>query len=378
MTASSPRNRSRRGSRRHARPTVVCVFGTRPQLIKLSVVWRRLADACRLLLVDSGQHYDRAMAGTFYEREDLRRPDFNLNIRLPSAGAQVSAIAAALDPYFRRTQPQAVLTFGDTSTTAGAAIAAAYRNIPLAHIEAGLRSFNLSAAEEKNRLLTDHLSQWLFCPTKTAVENLTHEGIRRGVYGTGDVLYEIFRREQRSIDVDAIATRFQLPLRGFCFVTCHRAETVDHPRRLRALVRILTSLDRPALFTVHPRARKNLVRHDLWRRLQRRHNLVLTQPLDHQSTLAAIAGARVVLTDSGGVQREAFWSQTPCLTLRDRTEWPETVTAGGNRVVDLDADAVAVGLRRRWRIRQTDDPYFRRPHASRRIVELLLRDLAGR
>ena len=377
MTNSSPRNRSRRGSRRHARPTVVCVFGTRPQLIKLSVVWRRLAESCRLRLVDSGQHYDHAMAGTFYEREDLRRPDFNLNVRLSSAGAQVAAIANGLDPYFKRTKPQAVITFGDTSTTAGAAIAAAYRNIPLAHIEAGLRSYDLTAAEEKNRLLTDHLSRWLFCPTKTALDNLKREGIRRGVHGTGDVLFEIFRREQTHVDVASFAAQHALIPHEYYFVTCHRAETVDHPDRLRALVRILTALDRPALFAVHPRARKNLRKHHLWDRLTRRRGLVLSAPLNHLDTLSAIAGARIVLTDSGGVQREAFWSQTPCLTLRDRTEWPETVSAGGNRVVDLDAHAIAAGLRRRWRMQSSTDPYFGRTNASRRIVQLLLRDLVG-
>ncbi|GAB4320190.1 MAG: UDP-N-acetylglucosamine 2-epimerase (non-hydrolyzing) [Candidatus Zixiibacteriota bacterium] len=351
------------------------MFGTRPQLIKLASVWRLLSERCRLLMVDSGQHYDRQMAGTFYSGKGIRMPDINLGIRARTAGSQVARIAGALEPVFAKASPKAVVTFGDTSTTAGAAIAAAYQNISIAHIEAGLRSHDKRAAEEKNRILTDHLSRWLFCPTRTAIANLRREGITDGVHGVGDVLLETFRDAQATVDADAFLERFHLASGEYYLITCHRAETVDNPTRLRALVGVLEQLDAPSVFTVHPRARKNLIRHRLWSRLKRLEHLQITAPLDHSTTIAAISEARAVLTDSGGVQREAFWSQTPCLTLRDRTEWPETVKAGGNVIVDLDIDAIRRGLSRRRRIRRTSDPYFGKTGASRRIVDILMRDL---
>jgi UDP-N-acetylglucosamine 2-epimerase len=351
------------------------VFGTRPQLVKLSAVWTRLDRAFRSVLVDSGQHYDARMAGAFYAGEGIREPDVCLGVRADSPAVQIGRISEALDRTLKKLQPDAVITFGDTSTTAGAAIAASYRGIPMAHIEAGMRSFDRATPEEKNRILADQLATWRFCPTRTAVANLKNEGLCTGVAGVGDVMFESFLRHRATLRVHDSACRFGLPEGEYYFITCHRAENVDRPERLKCLFEILARLDRPAVFAVHPRARKNLIRQKLWARLQRIDHLRLTAPLTHQQTLALAASARIILTDSGGLQREAYWLRTPCLTLRDRTEWIETVHCGANRLVDLRWDRVRDAVARRWRIRTISDPYFRYRSPVARIVARLKRDL---
>jgi UDP-N-acetylglucosamine 2-epimerase len=373
---SSPSASSHSKGRRAWRPLVVSVFGTRPQLIKLAVVWGKLQKSFRSVLIDSGQHYDAEMAGAFYSGERIRKPDVHLGIRARTAPAQVAKITDALDKHLRRLRPDAVITFGDTSTTVAAALAASYNNIDVAHVEAGMRSYDLTTPEEKNRLITDHVSRWLFCATRTAIENLAREGLRQGVFGVGDVMYETFLRNRTSRQQIVIPPAIAFPPREFYLVTCHRAENVDHRERLRALAGILTQLDRPAIFAVHPRARKNLIKQHLWQRLKKLPHLRLVRPLGHDLTLALAANARAVLTDSGGLQREAYWLRSPCLTLRDRTEWVETVACGANRLVDLDAERVRRALSRRWHIEPIRDPCFRRRAASDRIIALLLRDLS--
>jgi UDP-N-acetylglucosamine 2-epimerase len=351
------------------------VFGTRPQLVKLSAVWTQLERSFRSVLVDSGQHYNSQLAGAFYSGEGIRAPDAHLGVRADTPATQIGRIAEALDNLLRKLKPDAVITFGDTSTTAGAAIAASYARIPMAHVEAGMRSFDRSTPEEKNRILADQLATWRFCPTRTAVTNLKNEGLRAGVAGVGDVMFECFLRNQPALKTSDSVKRFGLPEGEYYFLTCHRAENVDDPERLRRLFEILTRLDRPVVYAVHPRARKNFIRQKLWARLKTIDHLRLSAPLAHRETLALAASARIVLTDSGGLQREAYWLRTPCLTLRDRTEWIETVQCGANRLVDLRWDRVRTALARRWHISTISDPYFRNRTPAARIVARLKRDL---
>lgn len=366
--------RMRRG--RHKHPTVLSVFGTRPQFVKLAVIWEVLDESFRSILVDSGQHYDFKLAGAFHEETGLRPPDYNLGVGSLPAAVQIGRVAERLDAILRRRRPDAVIVFGDTSTTAGAAVAAAYRNIPLAHVEAGLRSHRRSTPEEKNRILADHLSDWLFAPTETAVANLHREGITRGVIGCGDLMYENWRRSQGQLPVAGTLAKYRLTSGEYYFLTCHRAETVDDPARLQLFVRMLKSLNRPTVFPVHPRTRKNLRRAGLWVSLRRRSALMLMPPLSHGESLGLIQEARAVLTDSGGVQREACWSGTPCLLLRDRTEWVELLRSGAVRLVDLDAGKVQRALARRRRGRPVEDRYSQIRNPSRRIANRLARDLA--
>jgi UDP-GlcNAc3NAcA epimerase len=356
---------------------VVTVFGTRPQFIKLSVLWEALESRFRSILIDSGQHYDFALAGSFHAETGLRQPDLHLGLGSASAATQIGRLAERLERHLTRLAPDAVIVIGDTSTTAGAALAAAYRNIPLAHVEAGLRCFDPSTPEEKNRILADHLATWRFCPSRAAIANLRREGIYRGVFGVGDLMYENWRQWRAELRPAETATCWGLLPREYYFVTCHRAQNVDEPDRLRRLAAILRALDRPTVFAVHPRARKNLARLGLWSSLKRHPDLYLTPPLPHRPSLALIAGARAVLTDSGGIQREAYWSRTPCVVLRDRTEWNELVACGASVLASLNADRVRRALIRRWRIRALDDPYFRLRRPSERIVRRLAVDLSG-
>lgn len=375
---SRPRLRTtvRAGRRRSTRPLVASVFGTRPQLIKLSSLWEALEKHFRSVLIDSGQHYDYDMAGAFYAGGRIRNPDLCLGIKRETATGQIAGVADAMDRVLKRLHPDLLITFGDTSTTAGAALAGSYHNIPVAHIEAGLRSFDPGSSEEKNRIVADHLATWRFCPTCTSMANLDNEGLTSGNFGVGDVLLEAFLRFRfEATDPDALS-QFGVVPKEYYFMTSHRAETVDDPVRLKMLVDLVGALDRPTVFAVHPRTRKNLIRHRLWPILKHNRLLVLTGPLDYIHTLHLLQNARAVLTDSGGLQREACWSKTPCLTLRDRTEWVETVACGANRVVDLDQRLVMEALGRSFRIRPVSDRYFGRRNPSRTIVERLRRDLA--
>ena len=359
-----------------SRPLVVTVFGTRPQFIKLAVLWRELETQFRSVLIDSGQHYDWELAGAVQADIGLRLPDRHLGIHSGSPASQIGRIADALDSRLARIKPNAVIVIGDTSTTAGGAIAAAYRGIPVAHVEAGLRSFNGAAPEEKNRILADHLSHWRFCPTTSSMMHLRSEGLNNGVHGVGDLMYQHWI-EQCKLAKSAVAD-LGIALDEYYYVTAHRAENVDSPERLRALVRILESLSCAAIYPVHPRTRQNLKRLKYWDRLRNQRRIHLVDPVTYTVSLALVRGAKAVLTDSGGLQREAYWSGTPCLVLREVTEWPELLASGGSALVGLDPVKAASALKRRWRFAPVVDRIFSRRQPARAIVRQMAMDLISK
>lgn len=359
-----------------SRPLVVTVFGTRPQFIKLAVLWRELELEFRSILIDSGQHYDWELAGALRRDTGLRRPDYHLGVGSAPAASQIGRVADALDHRLARLKPDAVLVIGDTSTTAGGAIAAAYRGIPVGHIEAGLRSFDKSAPEEKNRIIADHMSRWKFCPTRSAMQNLRNEGIRGGIYGVGDLMYQHWLEQHRKSD------RLELPVGvgsgRYYFVTAHRAENVDSFDRLQSLAQILNSLEEPFVYPVHPRTKRNLIKLGLWKTLRGNGRAHLLDPVPYSVSLALVARAKAVLTDSGGLQREAYWDGTPCLVLRDATEWPELVAAGAGALVGLSHTKVVTSLAKRWRFRAMRDRIFSNRLPARKIVRILCAGLSGR
>lgn len=363
-----------RSDKGRPRPLVVTVFGTRPQFIKLAVLWRELETRFRSVLIDSGQHYDWELAGAVRSDTGLRKPNIHLGVRSGTPASQIGRIADVLDRKLATLKPEAVIVIGDTSTTAGGTIAAAYRGIPVAHVEAGLRSFNRSAPEEKNRILADHLSQWRFCPTNSAIAHLRTEGLRTGNYGVGDLMYEHWL-EQSSTSKSAFI-QADLPSGDYYYVTAHRAENVDSPEMLGALVRILESLACPVVYPIHPRTQRNLKRLGYWKRLRHNPQIHLIPPVTYSASIALVRGAKMVLTDSGGLQREAYWSRVPCLVLRDVTEWPELVSAGAGALVGLDAVRVSTALKRRWHQKPVADRIFSRRNPAKAIVERLGRDLA--
>jgi UDP-N-acetylglucosamine 2-epimerase (non-hydrolysing) len=353
---------------------VVTVIGARPQFIKCGPVSAELRTRYREVLVHTGQHYDDSMSERFFRELDLPRPDYHLGIGSGPHGAQTGAILAALENVLQKERPDVVLVYGDTNSTLAGALAAVKMHIPVAHVEAGLRSFNRRMPEEINRLLTDHVSTYLFCPTPTALANLAREGITQGVYHTGDVMYDAVLRYAFSPEESARwLASLQLAPRAYYLATIHRAENTDDPERLKALVEVLARLDLPVAFPVHPRTRKALASQGL----TAGGSIRLLAPLGYREMLAAQQYARAVLTDSGGVQKEAFFLRTPCITLRDETEWVETVEAGWNVVVGTDAEAILRYSRTPPQGKQ-DAAFFGSGTASQAIVAALEAGCASR
>jgi len=316
---------------------IVTVVGARPQFIKAAAVSRVIRDAhagqVEEVLLHTGQHYDDNMSRVFFEELDIPHPKFNLQISGGPHGAMTGRMMESIEKILIDEMPHWVLIYGDTNSTLAAALAAAKLHIPVAHVEAGLRSFNMRMPEEINRILSDRVSTLLFCPTITAVKNLKDEGIEAGVQNVGDVMYDValYYRDQARQKSDALR-RFKLQSGEFVLATCHRAENTDDPTKLREICLGLADISRtsPVILALHPRTRKILEAEgfsDLLNRVQ------VVDPLSFLDMVALEQAARVIVTDSGGVQKEAYFYGVPCVTMRDETEWVETVDLGANHLV---------------------------------------------
>jgi UDP-GlcNAc3NAcA epimerase len=346
---------------------IATIIGNRPQFVKAAAVSRRLREDFDELIIHTGQHYDDELSRIFFEELDVPRPARELRAGTGSNTAQTARILAALEPVLEDVRPAMALVYGDTNSTLAGALAAAQAGIPVGHVEAGMRSFDRTMPEELNRVLTDHASELLLCSTETAIGNLEREGAGGEAHLVGDVMADVslaFRdiAEERS----TILADLALEPGGYLVVTAHRAGNVDRPERLEALVGLLERLPQPVVFPVHPRTRARLDAGGLADRLA---GLRLVPPLGYLDFLKLARHARAVLTDSGGVQKEAYLLGVSCLTMRDRTEWIETVEAGWNVLVDLNVDAALAALERR--------PPAERPelygggHAAQRVTEVL-------
>ena len=328
---------------------VTTVIGNRPQFVKAAAVSGRLREVAEETMIHTGQHYDDELSAIFFEELGIPRPDRELGIGSGSNTEQTARMLAALGPELENAaRPDMVLVYGDTNSTLAGALAAAQAGLPVAHVEAGMRSFDRSMPEELNRVLTDHASALLLCPTPVAVANLERESVLGEVALVGDVMADVAlaflpAARERS---DVLA-EFGVEAGRYLLVTAHRTNNVDDPARLARLVEVLEALPLPAVFPVHPRTRARLAAApSLAERLEQVPELRLTRPLGYLDFLALLASARALLTDSGGAQKEAYLVGTPCLTLRDRTEWVETVEVGWNTLVNLDAAAVLSALER--------------------------------
>ena len=346
---------------------IVTVVGNRPQFVKAAAVSRLLRERMDELIVHTGQHYDDELSRVFFEELDVPAPDRELDAGGGTNTAQTARILAALEPVLEELEPSLVLVYGDTNSTLAGALAASQAGIAVGHVEAGMRSFDRSMPEELNRVLTDHTSDLLLCSTETAMRNLEREGVRGEAELVGDVMADVslaFRdiAEERS----TILGDLGLEEGSYLVVTAHRAGNVDRPERLEALVSLLEALPAPVVLPLHPRTRERLQAAGLMERLG---GVKVVPPLGYLDFLALARHARAVLTDSGGVQKEAYLLGVPCVTLRDTTEWVETVDAGWNTLVDLDRDAALAALERR--------PSGERPelygggHAAERVCDVL-------
>ena len=326
---------------------IVTVIGARPQFIKAAVVSRAIRQRGDLteILIHTGQHYDENMSGVFFHELGLPPPDHHLGVGSAGHAAQTGRMLLALDELLPRLAPQLVLVYGDTNSTLAGALAATKLHIKVAHVEAGLRSFNRRMPEEVNRVLTDHVSDLLFAPSETAVEHLSREGIAGPhVRLVGDVMYDAALNFGPQARLRPVLANLGLSENAYLLATVHRAENTDDPARLGAIFTALASVARdvPVIVPLHPRTRQALARSGVSTDAP---GLRLIDPLGYLDMLALMCGARLVVTDSGGVQKEAYFHHVPCVTLRADTEWMELVALGFNRLVDpCTAGAVKAGI----------------------------------
>jgi UDP-N-acetylglucosamine 2-epimerase len=350
---------------------IATIVGNRPQFVKAAAVSRRLREGHEELLIHTGQHYDDELSRIFFEELGVPSPDRQLGVGPGTASEQTSRLLASLEPELCGYEPDLVLVYGDTTSTLAGALAAAQEQIPLAHVEAGMRSFDRRMPEELNRVLTDHASDLLLCSTETAVRNLEREAVMGEAHLVGDVMADVSLAfadvaEQRS---NALEQQGVEPGQ-YLLVTAHRAGNVDDPQRLAMLVDVLEALPLRTIFPVHPRTRGRLEATGMLGRLLKAPNVKLAPPLGYLDFITLERHARAILTDSGGVQKEAYLLGVPCITLRNTTEWVETVESGWNVLVDLDREAVLRAL-------EQPPPSGPRPelygggHAGERIFDVL-------
>ena len=331
---------------------ILTVIGARPQFIKAAVLSRYIKDNPSLgieeILVHTGQHYDTNMSDVFFEEMQIPRPQYNLHLGSGSHGKMTGTMLSGIEELLLEHKPDALLVYGDTNSTLAGALAASKLHIPVVHVEAGLRSYMMAMPEEQNRRLTDHLSTWLMCPTQTAVDNLKKEGIvhcrknptadNKGVYLTGDIMYEasLFYRQNNKAKIMP-----ELENKDFTLLTIHRAENTDNPERLTAIVNAINKCsNKNFVFPVHPRTRnilKNL-------NLEFDSHVKLIDPIGYFEMIAYEEKCNCILTDSGGVQKEAFFFGKPCITMRDSTEWVELVDSGWNTLVGANTDKIVETL----------------------------------
>ena len=316
---------------------ILTVVGARPQFIKAAAVSNIIRKNHEEILVHTGQHYDANMSEIFFEELGIPRPNYNLEIGSGNHGKQTGNMLIALEDIYLKEKPDLVLVYGDTNSTLAGALCASKLLIPVAHVEAGLRSFNMSMPEEQNRILTDHISRILFVPTESAEKNLKREGIEKGVFNVGDVMFDATLHfkglaEQKSKIVD----KLNLDRGQYVLATIHRAENTNDPKRLKGIIEALNECGKKVVLPLHPRTKKYIEEYGF----SLNNNIEIIEPIGPLDMINLEMNAEKIVTDSGGVQKEAFFMAKPCITMRDETEWIETVENGWNVIVGTDKEKI--------------------------------------
>jgi UDP-N-acetylglucosamine 2-epimerase len=346
---------------------LLSIVGVRPQFVKAAMVCAAVErynqanptpERVEHLLLNTGQHYDAAMADIFFEQLPLPQPDYSLGVGSGSQGAQTAAMLEGIENVLEADKPDCVIVYGDTNSTLAGALAATKLHIPVAHVESGLRSFNRRMPEEVNRIAADHWSELLLCPTQTAVEQLRREGIVNNVYFTGDVMLDAVEEFLKIAERNStVLNDLGVEPKKYVLTTIHRAENTDSLERMQEIVDTLCQLRHPTIFAMHPRVRSKLdtdpVYRHLGEQLRQATHLQITPPLSYLNMLHLEANARLIMTDSGGVQKEAYFVATPCLTLRGETEWTETLKDGWNLVVGTSPARILPIVESLWSLNGT-------------------------
>lgn len=323
---------------------IVSIIGARPQFIKCAPLSRAIRREHEEILVHTGQHYDFGMSDVFFDELGIPKPDYNLGIGSGTHSEQTAKMLIEIEKVLLNEQPDLVLVYGDTNSTLAGALAASKLHIKVAHVEAGLRSFDRSMPEELNRVLTDHISNLLFCPTKTAIRNLKNEGITDGVYNVGDVMLDALENNRKvAEDKSTIIDDLGLTTKEFIVVTVHRPANTDSKENLSSIVKAFYATSDTIVFPVHPRTEKYLKEYGLWDELCQHVKVI--PPVGYLDMLKLMANSKKILTDSGGIQKEAYMLGVPCVTMRENTEWVETVEDGWNVLVGADYGEIVDAIR---------------------------------
>jgi len=361
-----------KSSRKSAK--IITIVGARPQFIKTALVSKKLRQmGLHEVIIHTGQHYDYNISSIFFDELNIPEPDYHLRVGSGSHGKQTGLMLRRIEEVLSKETPGIVLTYGDTNSTLSGALAASKLNITVAHIEAGLRSFNRAMPEEINRVLTDHVSDILFCPTETSVRNLANEGISKGVHLVGDVMYDSALyysklAKKRSTTLDSL----DLHPKRYFLATIHRPQNTDSPDNLRNIIEALNELPMPTILPLHPRTKRMMIRNNISANPSFCH---LIPPVSYLDMLTLERNARAILTDSGGVQKEAYFFKIPCITLRNETEWVETVESGWNVLVGADKEKIVAAVQRGASSSSTHKNFYGDGKSSDKIAGIIAEEI---
>lgn len=358
---------------------IAYVIGTRPEIIRSASLIQTMKKDRSIILkvIHTGQHYDYRMNKIFFDQFDLPLPDINLKVGSGNHGQQTAKILAETEKFLVKFNPHIVVVFGDTNSTLAAALAAVKLNIRVVHLEAGCREWERDMPEEINRRLVDHCSSLLFAFSQDCVDNLLRENVPGKIYNTGDSLYDVFKTTSKQSLKLKLWRKFGLNAKNYALLTLHRAKNVDQDNNLKDILLTLASFkDLPVIFPVHPRTKKHLNKY--YRSFKKLSNFIFIDPVSYVDILSLVAGAKIVITDSGGLQKEAFWMRVPCMTLREHTAWIETVNLGANHLVGSNPEKIKHCMRRTItnycettvQLRKLPNPYIK-PNITNKIIQLL-------
>lgn len=356
---------------------LITIVGARPQFIKAAAISRAISkdftDQIKEILVHTGQHYDENMSSIFFDDLNIPQPKYNLEISGGTHGAMTGKMLGSIEQVLIQEKPDWVLVYGDTNSTLAGALAAAKLNIPVAHVEAGLRSFNMRMPEEINRIVADRISSLLLCPTGLAVENLRQEGVSKGVYFSGDVMYDVaLQFAEIAEKKSSILTRLNLLNKPYILATCHRAENTNDSQRLKGVLTALNLMAKTkhVVFPIHPRTKQMISRYGFNDYLEK---LIVIEPVSYFDMIILEKNSNLIVTDSGGIQKEAFFFRIPCITIRDETEWIETVNAGWNEVAGTSVEKITQSFERIHVRKPKDCMPFGNGQAALSVINEILR-----